>query len=224
VFERKTLEDFVKSIYDGRLFKQLTNIVEKYSRPILIIQGEKKYLSGISESAYYGALASVLADFHVPIFFASNEKEVAEIIFSIARREQIEKNKRETRIREGRKPATLSERQRYIISGIPGVSGVLADRLLTELSTVEKLFSTSELDLMSVNGIGEVMARRIRELSTAKYVSATPSEIEKIAAKDSLEHFTSTEHEPNPPAYVPKVESKSENESEDLDIPPPAED
>ena len=107
---------------------------EKYARPILVIQGEKKHLTGIGETAFYGALASVLADFKVPVFFAANEKEVAEIIFHLARREQMEK-KREMRIREGRKPATLAENQRYIVSGIPGVSGVLADRLLSKSRT-----------------------------------------------------------------------------------------
>ncbi len=200
VIERKTLDDFVKSIYDGRLFQQLVNMNEKYARPIVIIQGEKKHLSGISESAFYGALASVIADFKVPIFFASNEREVSELIYHIARREQMEK-KRENRIREGRKPATLAENQRYIVSGIPGVSGVLADRLLSETGTVEKLFSTQEIDLQKIEGIGEVMARRIRELATAKYVSATPAEIKKIVARDSLEEFTS--------------------DPEGLDIPPP---
>ena len=207
VIERKTLDDFVKSIFDGRLFKQLANMKEKYARPILVIQGEKKHLSGIGESAFYGALASVLADFSVPIFFATNEREVVEIVFHLARREQMEK-KRETRIREGKKPATLAEIQRYIVSGVPGVSGVLADRLLSEIGTVEKLFSTSELDLMKIEGIGEVMARRIRELATGKYVSATPSEMKKIEALDSLEQFTS---------------DRSTTE-EGVEIPPPEED
>ena len=189
VFERKTLDDFVKSVFDGRLFQQMANMTSKYSRPILIIEGEKKaHVEGIGEAAFYGAIASVIADFRVPIFFATNQNEVAEIVFHVARREQIEK-KREIRIREGRKPLTLSENQRYIVAGIPGVSNVLADRLLTELSTVEKLFSTSELDLMKIEGIGPLMAHRIREVSTAKYVSATPSEVGTLAARDSLEVF-----------------------------------
>jgi Fanconi anemia group M protein len=205
VIERKTLDDFVKSIYDGRLFKQLVNMNEQYARPIVIIQGEKKHLSGIGESAFYGALASILADFKVPIFFASNEKEVSELIFHIARREQMEK-KRDIRIREGRKPASLTENQRYIVSGIPGVSGVLADRILSSTDTIENLFSASELDLQKIEGIGEVMAKRIRELATAKYVSATPTEIKKIAARDSLEKFT------------------AEPLEDDADIPPPTED
>ncbi|MFI5420919.1 MAG: ERCC4 domain-containing protein, partial [Nitrososphaerales archaeon] len=214
VIERKTLDDFVKSIYDGRLFKQLVSMSEKYAKPILVVQGDRKHLSGIGESAFYGALASVLADFRVPIFFALNEKEVAEIIYHIARREQVEK-KRETRIREGRKPATLSENQRYIVSGIPGVSGVLADRLLAEMVTVERLFSASELELAKVEGIGEVIARRIRDLSTAKYVSATPAEITNIAVKDSLEAYGGI------PASEIKAEESSTIPDDGLDIPPP---
>lgn len=205
VVERKTLDDFVKSIYDGRLFKQLSNMNEKYARPMVLIQGERKHLSGIGESAFYGALASVLADFRVPIFFATNEKEVAELIFHIARREQMEK-KRDNRIREGRKPSSLAENQRYVVSGIPGVSGVLADRLLSKTETIQNLFSSSELELQKIEGIGEVMANRIRELATAKYVAATSSEIKSIASRDSLEQFS------------------SDNISDEgLDIPPPTE-
>lgn len=218
VIERKTLDDFVKSIYDGRLFKQLTSMSEKYAKPILVIQGERKRLSGIGETAFYGALASVLADFRVPIFFASNEKEVAEIIYHIARREQMEK-KREARVREGRKPSTLSENQRFIVSGIPGVSGVLADRLLTNMGTVERLFSSSELELMKISGIGEIMAKRIRELSTAKYVSATPAEMEKIADRDSLEsYYVSPDNR-----SLLGLESKKGEREEDVDVPPPSE-
>ncbi len=116
--------------------------------------------------------------------------------------------KRDTRIREGRKPASLADNQRYIVSGIPGISGVLADRLLSSTETVENLFSTSEIDLQKIEGIGEVMAKRIRELATAKYVSATPTEIKKIAVRDSLEKFSSK------PLDQP---------DDDLDIPPPSE-
>jgi ERCC4-related helicase len=220
VIERKTLDDFVKSIYDGRLFKQLASMNEKYARPILVIQGDRKRLSGIGETAFYGALASILADFKVPVFFALNEKEVAEIIFHIARREQAEK-KKETRIREGRKPATLSENQRYIVSGIPGISGVLADRLLSNKETIEKLFSSSELDLLKIDGIGEVMAKRIRELSTAKYVSATPAEIQKIASKDSLELYTSIPD--NRSLLGLDIKDEDDGKEDNLDIPPPSE-
>ncbi|MDG6998052.1 MAG: DEAD/DEAH box helicase [Nitrososphaerota archaeon] len=206
VIERKTLDDFVKSIYDGRLFKQLVNMNEKYSRPILVVQGDRKHLSGIGESAFYGALASVLSDFKVPIFFAANEREVSELVFHIARREQIEK-KRDNRVREGRKPMSLADIQRYIVSGIPGVSGILADRLLANTHSLQRLFTTDELDLLKVEGIGEVMAKRIRGIATAEYVSATPAEIKNIASRDSLK----------------KLNVDPDAADDGLDIPPPAE-
>ncbi len=170
VIERKQIDDFVKSVYDGRLFKQLANMTDKYPKPILLIQGERKDLRGIGEPAFYGAVASIVSDFKVPVFFAPTQRDVIEVVYHIARREQIEK-KKETKIREGRKPATLADTQRYVISGIPGVSSVLADRLLTKMTTVERLFSASEQQLQEIEGIGDVMAQRIRQLATAKYVS-----------------------------------------------------
>jgi ERCC4-related helicase len=204
VIERKTLDDFVKSIYDGRLFRQMVNMQNKYTRPILLIQGEKKELIGIGEAAFYGALSSVLSDFRVPIFFASNEKEVVEIIFHLARREQFEKN-RGTALREGRKPASLSDTQRYIVAGIPGVSSILADRLLSKLETVENLFLASELELSSVEGIGDVLATRIRRLARAKYVpSANPAELqgESLAGEkiETLANVDSDVEIPVPPS------------------------
>ncbi len=199
--ERKTMDDFVKSIFDGRLFRQLVNMSAKYRRPILIIQGEKKELVGIGESAFYGALASVVSDFRVPVFFASDERELIELVFHIARREQIEK-KRDVRVREGRKPLTTSETQRYVVSGVPGVSAVLADRLLSKMSTIEKLFSASEGELRGVEGIGEVMAARIRQLSTSKYVSSKPSEIKELGRQgpqDTWDNIASQEPDIPPP-------------------------
>ncbi|MHB1907634.1 MAG: DEAD/DEAH box helicase [Nitrososphaerales archaeon] len=178
VIERKTVDDFVKSIYDGRLFKQLVNMASKYPKQVLVVQGEKKDLSGISEPAFYGALASIVSDFKVPVFFGASEREVIELIYHIARREQIEK-KRGTKIREGRKPVTLADKQRYVASGIPGVDAVLADRLLSKLSTLERLFSASEGELRSVEGIGDVMAQRIRQLASAKY-NSTKQEAEEV--------------------------------------------
>lgn len=200
VAERKTIDDFVKSVFDGRLFKQLVNMSSKYQKPILIVQGAKSELSGMGESAFFGALASVVSDFRVPVFFASDEREFIEIIFHIARREQVEK-KKEVQVREGRKPVSTSETQRYIVSGIPGVSAVIADKLLTKMSTIEKLFSSSEADLRSVEGIGEVMAQRIRQLSTSVYIPSKHLEekVERPRAQESLESNNSELSEDIPP-------------------------
>jgi ERCC4-related helicase len=235
VIERKTIDDFVKSVYDGRLFRQLANMSDKYPRPILVIQGERKDLSGIGESAFYGAVASIISDFKVPIFFAPSERDVIEVIYHIARREQLEK-KKETKLREGRKPMTLADTQRYIVAGVPGVSSVLADRLLSKMSTIEKLFSSSEQELLSVEGIGDVTARRIRQLATAKYVSDKPTSA--LQEEDSLpsSSIITNKNDDFWTSLGSKIreEAKAHDESDsaqqgqqsdgELDIPPPSAD
>ncbi|MGQ9468216.1 MAG: ERCC4 domain-containing protein [Nitrososphaerales archaeon] len=168
VVERKTVEDFIRSIMDGRLFKQIIAMKDAYRRPIMILQGELKDAIGIGESAFFSALASIISDFQVPIIISHDEEETSKIIYHIARREQME-IKKEVRVREGKKPFSIDEIQRYIVSGIPGVDAILADRLLKELGTVEKVFTSDEEELKKVKGIGDKLARRIRELSKAKY-------------------------------------------------------
>jgi ERCC4-related helicase len=233
VIERKTLDDFVKSVYDGRLFRQLANMSDKYPRPILVIQGERKDLLGIGESAFYGAVASIISDFKVPVFFAPSERDVVEIVYHIARREQLEK-KKDARLREGRKPMTLADTQRYIVAGIPGISSVLADRLLSKMITIEKLFSSSEQELLSVDGIGDVTAKRIRQLASAKYVSDKPvSELRKeddttsssTITREHVDFWTNLGNKIKEESEATESESFSQEQKEEQsDIPPPSSD
>ncbi len=170
VVERKTAEDFVKSVIDGRLFSQLVSMREAYTRPLLILEGDRRKAVGIGSAAFLGALASVVTDFQVSIFTTSDESETAQIIFHIARREQMDK-KKEVRIRSGRKPASISDQQKYIVAGLPGVSTVLADRFLRELKTIANIFNASEEELMQVEGVGEKLAKRITEISRKEYTA-----------------------------------------------------
>ncbi len=169
VAERKTAEDFVKSVIDGRLFSQLVAMREAYPRPLLILEGDRRRAVGIGSAAFIGALASVVSDFQVSIFTSSDECETAQILFHIARREQMDK-KKEVRIRSGRKPTSTSDMQKYIVAGLPGVSTVLADRFLRELKTVANIFNASEEELMRIEGVGEKLAKRINEISTKEYL------------------------------------------------------
>lgn len=181
VVERKTAEDFVKSVIDGRLFNQLVAMREAYPRPLLILEGDRRKAVGIGSAAFLGALASVVSDFQVSIFTSCDESETAQILFHIARREQMDK-KKEVRIRSGRKPASISDQQKYIVAGLPGVSTVLADRFLRELKTIAKIFNAGEEDLMQVGGVGEKLAKRITEISRKEY---TPEPITSATSDNS---------------------------------------
>jgi ERCC4-type nuclease len=78
--ERKTRRDFEKSIIDMRLFKQLENMKENFSSPLLVVEGRKAESEEIiSRAALLGAYASVIADYGIPIFFTSTPKATAEL-------------------------------------------------------------------------------------------------------------------------------------------------
>lgn len=176
--ERKTVRDFLDSIIDGRLLEQAKNLAETFERPLLVLEGEGLYTErGIHPNAIRGALACITVDYQVPIISTENEKETARIILSIVKREQ-EEEKSEVPIRGERKSLTLSEQQRFIVEGLPGVSAVLAKRLLSHFKTASDVMKASEEDLKKVHGIGEEKAKEIRRVLDSEYVSEDEEELQ----------------------------------------------
>ena len=167
--ERKTVEDFVASIIDGRLFEQVSNLKSAYEMPVLLIEGESFQTSrNIAPEAVMGAVASVIVDFGVPVVWTRSPSESALLLLAIARREQS-KGERRPRIRMERKPESLAREQEFVIAGLPLVDTVLARRLLRAFGTIEKVFLASEQELQNVEGIGRKISDRIRKLLTAPY-------------------------------------------------------
>jgi Fanconi anemia group M protein len=167
--ERKTAEDFAASIIDKRLFIQVKELTSTYNQPLLIIEGENMYSAGgISAQAVRGAVASLILDFKIPIIWTRTPTETALMLYTIARKEQVEKHVH-IAIRGEKKPLTLSEQQEFVVAGLPNIEATLAKRLLSKFGSVEKVFTASEHDLQKVPGIGEIIAQKIRKVITEKY-------------------------------------------------------
>ncbi|WP_456420509.1 DEAD/DEAH box helicase [Thermococcus sp.] len=167
--ERKSANDFIQSIIDGRLFDQVERLKRAYEKPLIIIEGELYGIRNVHPNAIRGAIASVTLDWGVPILFSSGKEETASFIYLLAKREQ-EDRKKEVRLRSEKKALTLAERQRLIVEGLPNVSATLAKRLLRHFGNVERVFTATEEELKEVEGIGEKKAREIRKVITAPYV------------------------------------------------------
>jgi len=171
--ERKSTGDFLQSIVDRRLLQQLKVLRETFERPLLILEGKNLFhRRAIHPNAIRGALAAIVVDLGVPILSTKDEKETAQLLLAIAKREQMAEN-REVAIRGEPKGLTLPENQRYIVEGFPGVSAVLAKRLLEHFGTVERVMCASEDELKEVHGIGKEKASRIRKVLTATYLPET---------------------------------------------------
>lgn len=167
--ERKSVGDFLQSIVDKRLLAQAKQLSETFERPILILEGEGLYTRrAIHPNAIRGALAALAVDFGVAVIPTRDERETAAVLAIIAQREQTERA-REVAIRGEAKGLTLPEQQRFLVEGLPGVSAVLAERLLAHFKNPERVMMASEQELQRVPGIGKVKAKEIRRVLTKLY-------------------------------------------------------
>lgn len=162
VVERKTATDFIDSLVDGRLFEQL-KALKSYPRPFVVIEGDGLYgVRNLSAEAVAGALAAISVDHGIPVLQTKDALETARFLTAVAKREQ-QREGRKIALRPG-KPLTDEERQLFLLSGLPGVSEVLARRLLERFGSVGAAFNAPVRELAAIEGLGPQKASEIRRL------------------------------------------------------------
>ncbi len=170
-FERMTIDDFFKSLFEDRkLFSQIGDLASSYERPILIIEGEDPFFSGrtVNPGSIQGILKTIAVFLRVPTLFTLNEAETAEVIASIARREQSDE-KHPVQLHGKRNYLSPTETREYVISSIPEVGQQVARNLLTHFGSVEKVITASRDELMKVDLVSPETADRIREVVSGAY-------------------------------------------------------
>ncbi|MCD7781996.1 MAG: DEAD/DEAH box helicase [Methanosphaera sp.] len=169
IIERKTVDDFSKSIVDKRLYQQAKQLKENCSKPLMIIEGDNIYHTFLHPNAIRGALTSIAIDFQIPIIQTQNETDTAFMLKRIAIRQQNKNNKKEVSIRTQTKPVTLPEQQLFITESLPGIGPVSAKNLLRYFKTVKNLVNASENELTQVEGIGPKTANNIIDVTQREY-------------------------------------------------------
>ncbi len=168
--ELKTANDFVDSIVDGRLLEQLKTLKKSFERPIIVIQGTQDLyaLRNVHPNAIRGMLGTIAVSYGIPILYAKDEKDSAALLLSIAKREQDD-DKKDFSPHADKKPMTIKEQQEYLVSCLPSVGPNLAKELLKRFGSVQAIFMATEEGLKKTPGIGDKIAKAIRELSTRSY-------------------------------------------------------
>lgn len=161
VIERKDHSDFVSSIIDGRLFRQLHDMKKNFEKAVVIIEGSSNRM--MSENALKAAMARVVVDDGVSLITTKGIEDTAKTIFWIAKKEQ-EEEKRDVLFKNSKKSVSKSRIKQQIVAGLPGVSEVMSKRLLRHFKSVSGVFNASEEELMKVKGIGEMKAKALRKL------------------------------------------------------------
>jgi len=162
VIERKTYADFAVSLADGRLFPQAAKLARCPHRPIILLEGPRPVrMPEVHPHALKGAMASLAVMWRLPVLWARDPDDSLRILRFLA---QQFRSCGGGLKRYDRKPKRLASRKLYKLQGLPGVGPALANRLLSEFGSVERVLTADEEELIRVRGVGRQKAARIREL------------------------------------------------------------
>jgi Fanconi anemia group M protein len=171
VVERKTVDDFLDTLTGGdrSMFEQVGDATRNYARPLVVIEGENLYgARNVHRKSIDGALASLAVDFGASVMRTDDEDGTADLLATIATREQDEGD-RTVSVHGEKQSKTAAEQQEYVVSAVAEVGPVTARSLLEHFGSVESVMTASHEELLDVDGIGEVTADRIREVVGGEY-------------------------------------------------------
>lgn len=147
--ERKTVSDFLSSMLNKRLVRQLEEI-RQYPKCLLVIEGidEQEIYNdcnheGINANAIRGFLLSILLGFQVPIIFTKDYADTARFLSVLAKKEK----KEHISLRAVKKALNKKEQLQYILEGFPGIGPATAKKLLKKFGCIKNIINAGEEEL-----------------------------------------------------------------------------
>ncbi len=167
IVERKSVNDFISSVFDGRLFDQCNRLKEHFEHPTIILEGNVDEIDNITENplVFYGAISSVVLDFKIPMIPTPNASHTAKLLVSMCARQGAVKG---PFLKKIRKSNDLQRQQLSILCSLPGVGEKLASRMLEKFGSASSSLNASSAELSKINGMGESRAQKIRKVLDAK--------------------------------------------------------
>lgn len=161
--ERKTYADFANSLSDGRLFPQAARLARSRLRSIVLIEGPRSpHMPNVNPHALKGAAVSFAVMWRLPILRSRNPEDSLRILQLLGN--QSNRSAQPIARRYDRKPKRFTSQKLYILQGLPGIGPALAQRLLLQFGSIERVVMADETALMQVRGLGSKTAVRIRKL------------------------------------------------------------
>ncbi|MEX0932651.1 MAG: ERCC4 domain-containing protein [Candidatus Pacearchaeota archaeon] len=151
--ERKTVSDFISSMKNKRLLKQLEEI-QQYKSRMLIIEGideqelySDEELTGMHPNAVRGFLLSIILKYNVPIIFTKNYEDSAKFISVLSKKEN-----KEASLNVTKRFLDKNEVKQFIIESFPGIGPKNAKKLLEKFKTIKGIINAPEEELKEILG------------------------------------------------------------------------
>ncbi len=174
VVERKSINDLISSIFDGRLFDQCNRLKEHFQFPIILLEGNVDEIESITENplVFYGALSTIAIDYKIPIIPTPNASHTAKLLVSLSSRKESIKG---PLLKKIKKSNDVQKQQLSVLCSLPGVGEKIAIRMLEKFESPLKVLSASTKDLAKIPGLGESRAKKIKKMLEKKSRHTKPS-------------------------------------------------
>ncbi|MGB9630364.1 MAG: ERCC4 domain-containing protein [Candidatus Methanodesulfokora sp.] len=163
--ERKTVRDFLSSIYDGRLFNQIKRMRELYRRVILVVEGDLIGLDEREKKILYSAIARIVIG-GISVVNTIDKDATVELISSLAEKRKEEGAQSIITRKKGR--VEEKERILFILQGFPGIGPKLSEKLLIKFGSLKGIFNASYGELKSI--LGEKKARAFVDTLEKRFI------------------------------------------------------
>jgi len=170
--ERKTIQDFISSMLNQRLRKQIQEL-QQYENRLLIIEGleegdlysennEINETSGLNPNSIRGFLLSITLKHRVPIIYTKNEEDTAKYI------EVLNKKQSSPVMSWQAQKMNLSpeEQLQFIIESFPGIGPKTSKKLLEKFGTIQNIILAPTESLQEILG---KKAETVREIIEREY-------------------------------------------------------
>ncbi len=165
LLERKTENDFLKSIFDGRIFNQVEEALKNFEKLIIIVESEGFLLNEKEQKIYYGMLARLLSLKNVSIIFTNSKEETALFLEKLCEK-FFEKGEIYGIVRV-KKNVKIKKQIENILMSFPGISIKTAQKIMKKFENLLDFFNSSEAKLKTV--LPEKRAKKIFNLLRTKF-------------------------------------------------------
>ena len=163
--ERKTVSDFVSSMINRRLLKQLEELGQ-YKKRLLIIEGideqelytDSEDRTGMHPNSIRGFLLSILLKYKVPIIFTKNYEDTAKFLSVLSKRKP-----NELPLNVKKRNLNKKEQKQFRMEGFPGIGPKTAKKLLKKFKTIKNIINASEKELKEIIGKKAEIMKKIIE-------------------------------------------------------------
>ncbi|HWO57926.1 MAG TPA: ERCC4 domain-containing protein [bacterium] len=189
VIQHLSRAEFTRWIADKTIFRRITELKRAVSEPVLIVEGVENGERTVSTAALRGALAFVAVHNRVPVLFASDPKDSADLIYAMVNQLQNgmgvtldtvpaapsvltvpaqdsaehdeSDNGNGNGNGSGAGASDVSSAAEQIVRMIPEIGPVTARAMLKRFGSLRGVFAANAQDLTKVDGIGPKRAKKI---------------------------------------------------------------